>query len=262
VLSAWNVHAESVIFVDDDPLELAQVKAAHPAMECVRFPAEDPRAIYDLVVRLRDVFGRNAVSHEDEIRLQSLRAQAFAGTSDSQSEAFSEVLLEDANGELTFEFRKDANDPRPLELINKTNQFNLNGKRFTEAMWTDYLKQNDTFVLTSSYKDKFGALGKIAVLAGRIKREQEVLVDTWVLSCRAFGRRIEHHCLKILFQKFGARRIRFAYEPTDRNKPITRCLTELLDTTPIPGTVLSAPVFQGRCPKLFHHVNMDGIDNG
>src|SRR5206468_7324195 len=158
--------------------------------------------------------------------------------------------------------RKDANDPRPLELINKTNQFNLNGKRFTEAMWTDYLKQNDTFVLTSSYKDKFGALGKIAVLTGRIEREQEVLVDTWVLSCRAFGRRIEHHCLQILFQKFGARRIRFAYEPTDRNKPITRCLTELLDTTPIPGTVLSAPVFQGRCPKLFHHVNMDGIDNG
>ena len=87
-------------------------------------------------------------------------------------------------------------------------------------------------------------------------------VDTWVLSCRAFGRRIEHHCINVLFEKFGARNIRFAYESTERNQPITRCLTDLLETAPKSGAVLSASAFQVRCPKLLHRINMDGADNG
>src|SRR5438093_4084345 len=262
VLGAWSVDADSVIFVDDDPLELASVKAAHPSMECLKFPARDPEGIYALIVSLRDTFGRNAISHEDEIRRESLRARSLAAASNNAGEAFSEILLEDAGGELTFDFAKDANDPRPLELINKTNQFNLNGKRFTEGKWADYLSQGDTFLLTSAYRDKFGALGKIAVVAGRVESEQQVYVDTWVLSCRAFGRRIEHHCLNALFEKFGARNIRFAYESTERNKPITRCLTDLLETAPKSGAVLSASAFQVRCPKLLHRINMDGADNG
>jgi FkbH-like protein len=257
VLNAWNVQADSVVFVDDDPLELANVKAAHPAIECVPFPSNDPEAIYQLIVSLRDSFGRSTISHEDEIRRQSLRARSIAVAGDNASDGFSEMLLEDAGGELTFEFRKTAGDSRALELINKTNQFNLNGKRFTEGKWADYLKEDDTFVLTSAYKDKFGALGKIAVLAGRIRPQREVVVDAWVLSCRAFGRRIEHHCLQVLFEKLGADRVRFAYEATDRNKPITRCLSELLGGDPGSDAVLRAPEFHGRCPRLFHHVSVE-----
>lgn len=254
VLDAWQVHPDSVIFVDDNPLELAEVNAAHPAIECVRFPSQDPQGLYDLLVRLRDSFGRSAVSHEDEIRLESLRSNASARISSAEAEGFSEALLEQANGELTFDFRKDSHDARALALINKTNQFNLNGRRFTESTWEEYLDQDDTFLLTSSYKDQFGALGKIAVLAGRVERGKEVRVDTWVLSCRAFGRRIEHQCLRVLFEKFAARSISFTYMATDRNKPITRCLSELLQAPPIPEAVLTASAFQASCPKLFHHV--------
>lgn len=258
VLAAWNIHPDSVIFVDDSPLELAEVKAAHPAIECVRFPAEDPQAVYDLLVQLRDSFGRSSVSHEDELRLESLRNNASARLSLSDAEGFSESLLEQAGAELTLDFRKDARDARALELINKTNQFNLNGQRLTEAAWADYLARSDTFVLTASYKDRFGALGKIAVLAGRIE-QAHVRVETWVLSCRAFARRIEHQCLRILFEKFAARSLSFAYEATERNQPLTRLLSELLQAAPTPDTELTAEAFATRCPKLFHQVIvMDG----
>jgi FkbH-like protein len=254
VLDVWHVHSDSVIFVDDDPLELAEVKAAHPAMECVQFPTHDPQAIYELVERLRDSFGRSAVSHEDEIRLESLRSNASARLSGAEEEGFSELLLEQANGELTFDFRKDVRDARALELINKTNQFNLNGKRFTESAWADYLGRDDTFLLTASYKDKFGALGKIAVLAGRVERAEEVRVETWVLSCRAFARRIEHHSLRVLFEKFKARSITFAYMATERNKQLTRFLAELLGAAPKPEAMLTASAFETTGPKLFHRV--------
>src|SRR2546428_11827421 len=130
LLRAWNVHADSVVFIDDDALELAEVKAAHPAMECLRFPAHDPQGIYELLLRLRDFFGKSAISHEDEIRRESLRGNALAVASNGQGDHFSEAVLESANGELIFDFAKDTNDLRTLELINKTNQFNLNGRRF------------------------------------------------------------------------------------------------------------------------------------
>ena len=190
-----------------------------------------------------------------------LRARTAAVEFDNDTEAFSDRLLETVNGEVTFDFAKDAKDIRALELINKTNQFNLNGKRFTERQWVEYLRGEETFLLTSTYRDKFGALGKIAVIAGRVEREQELFIDSWVLSCRAFGRRIEHHCLQVLFERFGARSIRFAYEATDRNKPMTRCLTELLDGAPVGGVALSATAFQTRCPKLLHYVAERGTVN-
>jgi predicted enzyme involved in methoxymalonyl-ACP biosynthesis len=73
--------------------------------------------------------------------------------------------------------------------MNKTNQFNLNGKRYTEGSWLRYLKQLDTILMVASYKDKFGPLGKIAVLSGRVSASGFV-IEAWVMSCRAFAWRI------------------------------------------------------------------------
>ena len=53
---------------------------------------------------------------------------------------------------------------RAFELINKTNQFNLNGKRFSESDWLSFLQDPAAFLLTASYEDKYGPLGKVAVI--------------------------------------------------------------------------------------------------
>src|SRR5579863_5068186 len=73
ILKAWNVGPEAVVFVDDSPIELAEVKAAYPAIECIFFPQDDPQAIYLLLQRLRDIFGKSLLQEEDAIRLDSLR---------------------------------------------------------------------------------------------------------------------------------------------------------------------------------------------
>lgn len=254
ILNVWNVGPQSVVFIDDNPLELAEVQAAHSQLLCVRFPQREPQAIYDLLIHLRDLFGKNRVSLEDELRLESIRGSAILrDAGEDSSEGFSEALLERADAELTLSLRKDASDSRALELINKTNQFNLNGQRFTEAAWQDYLGQKDTFLLTASYKDRFGSLGKIAVITGR-RNGTAVSVESWVMSCRAFSRRIEYQCLRFLFDTFKSSQITFNYHQTPRNGPVRSFFAAVLqDPFPAKPTV-SNEDFTAVCPKLFHRV--------
>ena len=254
ILSVWNIGAESVVFIDDSPLELAEVKSAHPDIECLLFPYDDPQGVYDLVWELRDRFGKEKVSEEDRLRRQSIRSSAeIRSPADDSAAGFSDALLEGAEAEVTLKLRKDLNDTRALELINKTNQFNLNGKRVSEAAWAKYLREPNTFMLTASYKDRFGTLGKIAVMTGHVE-ESRVSVDTWVMSCRAFARRIEHQCLKTVFEKLGNNEIVFDYVKTARNGPVTSFFAELLNETPESSFTMSRELFTANCPALFHRV--------
>ena len=116
-------------------------------------------------------------------------------------------------------------------MINKTNQFNLNGRRYTESEWLSFLRDSKSHLLVASYKDKYGQLGKIAVLGARIDGDRAA-VDLWVMSCRAFSRRIEHQCLRQLFGRFGVDEISFDFERTPRNTPFEEFLTGLLGAKP------------------------------
>lgn len=257
ILDAWQIGADSVVFVDDDPMQLAEVKAAFPEVECLAFPQGD-QEVYDLLVRLRDLFGRSALTEEDRLRRDSLRRSAsrrlqepMEQVSEQTAPAESDWFLAEAGAIVKLEIAKEPLDFRGLELLNKTNQFNLNGRRVTEGAWRAYLREPDTFLLIVSYRDKFGALGKIAVLSGR-RNDDDVRVEHWVLSCRAFSRRIEHRCLQFVFERFGVNALTFDFQPTVRNGPLRAFLGELLGAPPHPESVLTREQFALRCPPLFH----------
>jgi len=253
ILEQWNIGADSVVFVDDDPLEIAEVQEAHPQVTCLRFFRDDPQATYDLIVKLRDLFGKSYISAEDKLRLESIRANSVFRAELSDTMGFSEALLERAEANVTFTVDKNLGDIRALELINKTNQFNLNGRRLTDAEWNSYLQDPDSFLLTASYNDRFGSLGKIAVVLGR--RDSAALhIDTWVMSCRAFARRIEYQTLRFLFTKFGASTMSFAYELTPRNAPFSKLLPDLHAASSSSPVQLTLKRFDEICPRLFHHV--------
>jgi len=237
ILKTWNIGPDSVVFVDDSPLELAEVKAAFPELECLQFPTKDSGAIYELVFRLRDLFGKSSISQEDSIRVESIRSSPAVLAVHEAGKAAPTSFLEHIEAEVNFSFIKSPLDPRALELVNKTNQFNLNGKRYTEASWYNYFLDPTSFLMLVSYKDRFGPLGKIAVIVGR--RSRKLNVDMWVMSCRAFSRRIEHRCLEELFAKFDVDEIELDYSQTDRNGPLSQFLTEILGVTPSPKCTIS-----------------------
>lgn len=253
ILQKWNVGADSVAFVDDNPIELAEVSATYPDVECLIFPKSNYQACYELLWRLLDLFGKGTISAEDALRVESLR-QATRFAEDSKRAPDSpDVFLQQVAGELVLNFEKNPLDARALELVNKTNQFNLNGKRHTETSWRTYLGKPEVFSLVAAYEDKYGPLGKIAVVAGR--REGRVLeVDLWVMSCRAFSRRIEHKCMEQLFEQFGVEEIAFNFVPTPRNGPLQNFFAEFLGTTPQAAFQLRKGLFSKKCPQLFQRV--------
>lgn len=252
ILKAWNIGEESAVFVDDSPIEIDLMKSAFPSMECLLFPTHDEKGVWQLMRRLRDLFGRERLQEEDRIRAASLNRNAEQGES-NQGIALSEDILKNAGAEIAMRFVKDPLDARAFELVNKTNQFNLNSRRFTEGEWQAALARKDGFLLTAAYSDKYGPLGKIAVLMG-IRKEGRVVVETWVMSCRAFSRRIEHQCLEYLFQKTGVEEIEFQFQPTSRNQPLQEFFASIIGESPTGPFALDRALFVEKCPPLYHTI--------
>ena len=248
ILSAWNIGADSVVFIDDSPIELAEVQEAFPEIECRQFPTGDEAGVVSLVDELRSLFGRADVSDEDRLRMQSLRAASDLADVEIDTDAF----LAKAEAEITLQW--NVFDERSLQLLNKTNQFNLNGCRLDEADWRKRADQPQSILLGVSYTDKFSPLGKISVLLGRVEGKA-VVVDSWVLSCRAFSRRIEHAVVRALFEHTGCEQVICRFTATDRNGPLQTTLHELTGEPPASGAVtLSHFTFQSNCPTIFAEV--------
>jgi FkbH-like protein len=253
ILQAWNIASDSVVFIDDSPMEIAEVQSAFPDMECIAFP-NDPDGITQLVSRLRDLFGKEFVSHEDFLRLDTIRSRWQATTPAPDTGLSLDDFLRDAESEITLTWSKNPADARPLELINKTNQFNLNGTRYSDAEWIGYLNDPNRRLLVVSYKDKYGQLGKISVLGIHAASDTEVVVDTWVMSCRAFSRRIEYRCLEQLFVITGKGEITFDFQLTSRNMPLQEFFAGLLGSPPTGRFKLPRSVFCEKCPPLFQTI--------
>ncbi len=253
ILEAWNIGPDSVVFVDDSAMELAEVAAGFPGMECMLFPKNDYAAGYAMLRRLRDLFGKPRIAGEDAIRLESIRRGAAFKEAGSGGEA-SDLFLEQAGAVLKVEWDA-AHDPRVLELVNKTNQFNLSGIRYTAADWKEQHERPGAWLATVSYLDRFGPLGKIAVIRGRLEDNFALYIDTWVMSCRAFSRRIEHQCLKILFERYEAQQITFGFQPTPKNGPLRDFFAAITGNRPEAGFTLTRAQFEESCPPLYHRVN-------
>jgi FkbH-like protein len=202
--------------------------------------------------RLRDLFGKPRLSEEDAYRLDSIRqGQEFVRTRESAGSA--EDFLATAEAVITLEYNPAASDRRVVELVNKTNQFNLNGIRYTDAEWHELVREPGSFVVAVSYQDKFGPLGKVAVLRGT-RDGSRVRMHSWVMSCRAFSRRIEHQSLRAVFERYGASEIVFDFKPTPKNGPVQDFFSTLLDPAAGSEARLSRDDFEARCPALYHAV--------
>jgi FkbH-like protein len=254
ILNCWNIGASDVVFVDDSPMELAEVNSAFPDMECVLFNAADYSYSYELFFKLQDLFGKLEISTEDQLRLPSIKRQELVREHRELVRSEDE-FLEELNAVLTVRFTRNFAEARPLELVNKTNQFNLNGVRFDLANWKQLSKDPDRYLVLVDYKDKFGPLGVIAVATG--SRSAGVFnMDAWVMSCRAFSRRIEYATMDAIFSNLLVDSIELQFTPTDRNSPFREYLGSVLGRNPDANIRVSKFDFYKICPPLHHTVNI------
>jgi FkbH-like protein len=252
ILRRWNIGADAVVFIDDSPIEVESLQARFPSMTCRRFPVEDPDAVWSLLEELRSLLGKAAVREEDAIRMQGLRV-AEEITIQLQGSSM-ENILKDAGAELTIVPLCVPPDPRALELINKTNQFNLNGVRYTQAEWLSYLQAPESSAWIVAYSDRFGRLGKVAVIAGRHNGGRFV-VDIWVMSCRAFSRRIEHAVTDFLLRRPSVDAVALPYTQTERNTPMREYLEDITGGAADEGCEITRAIFEERKPALHMRVS-------
>jgi len=109
---------------------------------------------------------------------------------------------------------------RIVQLINKTNQFNLTTRRYSEEDVVPLLGDSRSVTLQIRLTDRFGDNGIIAILIGRLNDERELEIDTWLMSCRVLGRHVEEATLNALAaeaKRISATALIGVYRPTAKN---------------------------------------------
>lgn len=214
-----NLGFESLVFLDDQPVERERVRRALPEVHVPEMPA-DP-ALF--VSALDDLLLFESLSLTAEDRQ---RASAYRGNLERQHLETSSASLEDFLASLQMEAELQpfvaANLPRIAQLINKTNQFNLTTTRMTEAEAAAWAARPDGYTQSMRLRDRFGDNGLTGVLIGAI--EGDVLrIHTWLISCRVLGRRVEELMLAATIaeaRRRGARWVAGEYRPTAKNAQV------------------------------------------
>jgi len=109
---------------------------------------------------------------------------------------------------------------RIVQLINKTNQFNLTTQRYTDEEVAAVTADPRAFGLQIRLLDRFGDNGIIAIVIGRLLQPEVVTIDTWLMSCRVLGRQVEPTTLNLIAAQaraLGAKTLRGVYAPTKKN---------------------------------------------
>ncbi len=212
-----NLGLQSVVFIDDNPVERGRVREALPEVLVPEWP-EDPHLYASTLLSLH-CFDTASISVEDLKRTEMMRTERLRSAA-VEVTSFDDWLL-------SLEMKLHAQPVsastlvRATQLLNKTNQLNLSTRRLTEpelATWIDN-PQRELWVLKVS--DKFGDSGLTGIVSLEADGDVGRIVD-YVLSCRVMGRKVEEaliHVVARAAKQRGLSRLEARLIPTAKNKP-------------------------------------------
>jgi FkbH-like protein len=212
-----NIGIDSLVFIDDNPFERNLVRQELP-MVAVPEVSDDPtyfaRAIADA-----GYFEGLSITDEDRERTAQYQGNK-ARDALRESATDLESYLRGMEMQLVWKQFDRIGQQRIVQLINKSNQFNLTTKRYTDEDVQAVMADPNAFGLQLRLLDRFGDNGVIAIIIGRLQEDQDLYIDTWLMSCRVLGRQVEPTTLNLIAQeaqKLGARRLIGEYIPTKKN---------------------------------------------
>ncbi|HEY0837643.1 MAG TPA: HAD-IIIC family phosphatase [Azospirillum sp.] len=215
-----GIGLDALVFVDDNPAECAQVRAALPEVRVVQL-GPDPAEHAGLIRRL-DAFETLAVTGLDAVRADAYRIDRERAAMRADAGSLDDYL---AGLETRVRIRPAtaADVARVHQLINKTNQFNLTVERFTPGAVETFLDTGRFDLRVTEVEDRFGRLGLVGVTL--VERGAEgPHVRLFLLSCRALGRRVEVTMANALKRRWlgpdGAAALTARYRPAPRNQPV------------------------------------------
>jgi len=216
IAETLNIGVDSLVLLDDNPAERAQVREALPAVAVPELPA-DP-ALFAGTLLAAGYFEAIAFTGEDRYRADQYQANA----------ARAELLgaATDLDSHLrSLEMKAICSPFEPVgraritQLINKTNQFNLTTRRYTASEVEGFERSSAGLTLQVRLLDRFGDNGTVAIVIC-VEEDHDWFIDTWLMSCRVLNRRLEHATLNYILARAraaGVHSIIGKYSKTERN---------------------------------------------
>jgi FkbH-like protein len=213
---------DSFIFLDDNPMECAEVQAHCPAVTVLQLPEPARASEFLKHAWIFDLPTATAVDSErtSQYREQAERKQLLAAAG-SYSEFFEKLAL-----------KTDLFPPameqveRAAQLTQRTNQFNTTGLRRTVSELSVMLSSGERYALMAHVSDRFGDYGDVGLCVySTVGSDLEV--DTFLLSCRVLGKGVEYQMLAALGRaacQAGKARVVIPFRRTERNEPVLRFL--------------------------------------
>ena len=184
-----NVGIESIVFVDDSKFEVGIVEDVHPSVETFLVPKNLTQYPTE-ISKLGSLFYKTSYSKED-----ILKTKMYIEEKKREEKKKSYRLVEDYLSSLGLEIELFWNEKsqvsRAAQLSQKTNQFNLTTKRYTEAQIVKMIRLKSHDVIITSLKDIYGDYGLTGLVIIENSKNHIRKIDSFMLSCRIIGRNIE-----------------------------------------------------------------------
>ena len=213
-----SIGLDSIVLLDDNPMERGMVRELLPQVAVPELP-EDP-AWYARTLSAAGYFESVSFAREDLQRAGFYQDNAKRAELQRQVGGV-EAYLATLEMAITFQPFDATGRARIVQLINKSNQYNLTTRRYTEPEVEEAENDPDVFTLQVRLTDIFGDNGMISVVICRPGAAATWEIDTWLMSCRVLGRGVEQMVLREILEHARARGVKKligTYLPTDRNK--------------------------------------------
>ncbi len=211
-----NIGTDSLVFVDDDQLNRLLVKELLPEVTVVGLPG-DPSLYAETLMNLKE-FNSLQLTEVDKARgkMYAEERQRKEMRKEFKNPA---DFLRSLEMKVEIKLADSFTIPRISQLTNRTNQFNLTARRYSEAEIEEFSRSSRYYVCSIRSWDKLGENGIVGVAILRMAGET-VLIDSFLMSCRILGRSIEEVLLVHLLKKArerGAKKVIGEYIPTGKN---------------------------------------------
>lgn len=210
---------DSFVFVDDNPVEAEAIRQHLPEVAVVEAPVADPWRLLDLLAD-QPFFDALRVTADDRNRLTDYKAQAQRASLEASAGGRDEFLA--SLGIIcTFASALDAPLARAVQLLGKTNQFNVTTRRHSAAEIEAFAADPGGHAIVVRVRDRFGDAGVVGLALARTEA-QTCVIDSLLLSCRVIGRGIETAVLAEIGRHavgLGATRLVGEFVPSKKNAP-------------------------------------------
>jgi FkbH-like protein len=217
IAASLNLGLESWVFFDDNPFERSLVRMELPMVAVPEFP--DDVAFLPQMLADAGYFEGIRLTNDDMVRAEQYQDNIVRDTLKSSSTDL-QAYLESLDMELIWAPIDEVGMQRAVQLINKTNQFNLTTRRHTEESVRAMLANPNSLGLQLRLVDRFGDNGVISIIIGFCDAHGTFNIDTWLMSCRVLGRGVEKASLNLVVQEaklLGASRLLGEYIPSVKN---------------------------------------------